>query len=87
MQIGGLKHISDAPKMQIGSLKHISDTPKMQIGGLKTISDAPDTVFRCQRYLNCATVFNQLDRLQLAETIIPNIVTLLNFEQSEDIVL
>lgn len=63
MQIEGLKHISDAPKMQIGSLKHISDTPKMQIGGLKTISDAPDTVFRCQRYLNCATVFNQLDRL------------------------
>ena len=55
--------------------------------GSKTISDAPDTVFRCQRYLNCPTVFNQLDRLQLAETIIPNIVTLLNFEQPENIAL
>ena len=41
MPIGGLKLISDTPKMPIRGLKPISDTPKMQIGGLKPISDTP----------------------------------------------
>ena len=43
--------------------------------------------FQMSKISKLCTVFNQLDRLQLAETIIPNIVTLLNFEQPEDIAL
>ena len=37
MPIGGLKWISDTPKMPIGGLKWISDTPEMPIGGLKPL--------------------------------------------------
>ena len=43
--------------------------------------------FQMSKISKLCTVFNQLDRLQLAETIIPNIVTLLNFEQPENIAL
>ena len=65
MPIRGLKPISDTPKMPIGGLKPISDTLKMPIGGLKPISDTLKNRFRMSMISLCAALHTSapLDRL------------------------